>query len=175
MIDKESLSIYDKYHIFAVQLMPLNKIIMKKLQFGLFLFLILGSIHITSAQFVSDLKKVETTIKNERAKIFSQILNRTKNPQIVDIRTPREYASGHLKGAILINYYDPDFAQNIEKAGLDKYRPVFIYCRSGHRSAKAIDIFKKLGFKHIVNMVYGINEWKHLLLPLEKGMPAKNN
>jgi len=148
---------------------------MKKLQFYLFLFLMIGSVDISSAQFVSDLKKVETTIKNERAKIFYQILNRTKNPQIIDIRTPREYASGHIKGAILINYYDPNFAQNIEKAGLDKYRPIFIYCRSGHRSANAIGIFKKLGFKHIVNLAYGINEWKHLQLPLEKGMPEKNN
>ena len=148
---------------------------MKKLQFSLLLFLINGGIHTASAQFVSDLKKVDTTIKNERAKVYHQILNRTKNPQIIDIRTPREYAAGHLKGAILINYYDPNFAQNIEKAGLNKYRPIFIYCRSGHRSANAIDIFKKLGFKHIVNMVYGINEWKHLLLPIEKGMSVKNN
>ncbi len=148
---------------------------MKKIQFSLFLFLIIGSIHTASAQFVSDLKKIETTVKNERAKIFHQILNQTKNPQIIDIRTPREYAAGHLKGAILINFYDPHFVQNIEKAGLDKYRPVFIYCRSGHRSADAIATFKKLGFKHIVNMVYGINEWNRLLLPIEKGMPARNN
>ena len=148
---------------------------MRKLQFSLFLFLLVGSIHTVSAQFVSDLKRTETTIKSERAKIFYQIVSRTKNPQIIDIRTPREYAAGHLKGAILINFYDPQFAQNIEKAGLDKYRPIFIYCRSGHRSANAINIFKKLGFKHIVNMVYGINEWNRLLLPIEKGMPVKNN
>ncbi len=121
-----------------------------------------------SAQFVTDVKKATPTVKNERAKIFYQILSRTKDPQIIDIRTPREYAAGHLKGAIMVNYYDRNFADNLEKAGLDKFRPVFIYCRSGHRSSNAIAIFQKLGFRHIVNMVYGINEWQHLQLPIEK-------
>lgn len=148
---------------------------MKKLSFGFLLFLLIGNINISSAQFVSDLKKVEINIRNERAKIFHQLLNQIKNPQIIDVRTPQEYASGHLKGAILINYYNPHFAQNIEKAGLNKYRPVFIYCHSGYRSANAIDTFKKLGFKRIINMVYGINEWNRLLLPLEKKSTTKSS
>ena len=121
-----------------------------------------------SAQFVKDIPKIQTSLKNERAKIFLQLVARTKKPQIIDIRTPQEYAQGHLKGAILINYYDRNFTKNIEKAGLNKLKPIYIYCQSGHRSANAIGIFKKLGFKHIVNLIYGINEWKHLLLPLEK-------
>jgi len=130
--------------------------------------LLLGYTSPVTAQFVKDVPKVQNTLKNERAKIFYQIISRVKDPQIIDIRTPQEYAQGHIKGAVLINYYDRNFAQNIEKAGLDKLKPVFIYCRSGHRSANAIEIFKKLGFKHIVNLVYGLNEWKHLQLPLEK-------
>ncbi len=147
---------------------------MKKLQLNLIILFLLGTYQIGTAQFVKDLQKVEPTIRNVKAKIFAQLLRNTKNPQIIDIRTPGEYASGHLKNAILINYYDRNFAKNIESAGLDKSRPVFIYCRSGHRSSDAIPLFKKLGFKHIVNLAYGINEWKRLNLPLVKEIQKQN-
>jgi rhodanese-related sulfurtransferase len=120
------------------------------------------------AQFVKDAKKTEFTIKNERAKIFYQILQNTKNPQILDIRTPAEYKNGHIKGAILVNFYDRNFATNLKKAGLNPLQPVFLYCRSGNRSSHAIPILKQLGFRHIVHLVYGLNEWKALQLPLEK-------
>jgi len=148
---------------------------MKSSRVCISLFFLLISFSHISAQLVSDVKKTEITVKDERAKIYFQSLNHTQHPQIIDIRTPREFALGHLKGAILINYYDPDFVRNIKNAGFDKFRPIFIYCRSGHRSARAIPIFKKLGFRHIVNMVYGINEWHHLQLPIEKGLTKKIN
>ncbi len=148
---------------------------MKKLQLNLLVLFLLGAVQLGTAQFVSDLHKVKPTLRNARAKIFAQLISRDKNPQIIDIRTPGEYASGHIKGAKLINYYDPNFAKNIEKAGFDKYRPIYIYCRSGHRSGNSIPVFKKLGFKHIINLGYGINEWKRLEMPLEKGMPALKN
>ncbi len=148
---------------------------MKKLQLNLLILFLLGAVQFSTGQFVSDLHKVKPTFSNPGAKIFAQMIGRDKNPQIIDIRTPREYASGHIKGAVLINYYDPNFAKNLDKAGFDKLRPVYIYCRSGNRSSNSIPIFKKLGFKHVVNLVYGINEWKKLQLPLETGMPAMNN
>ncbi len=148
---------------------------MKKLQFYFLTLFLFGTFQFSTAQFVKDLQKVEPVIRNTRAKIFSKLIHQTKNPQIIDIRTPGEYASGHLKNAILINYYDRNFAKNIEKAGLDKSRPVFIYCRSGHRSGNAIPVFKKLGFKHIINLAYGINEWKRLNLPLVKEVQEQKN
>ena len=146
-----------------------KRFIMKKLQ-QIFLFaMIFGAFQMGNAQFVKDLVHAKPTIKNTRAKIFYQMLNNEKNPQIIDIRTPQEYQSGHIKDAILINFYDPNFAQNVEKAGLDKNKPIYIYCRSGNRTSHSIKIFQQLGFKHIVNLGYGLNEWKHLQLPLVKG------
>jgi len=141
---------------------------MKKLQQIFVIAFILGAFQMTNAQFVKDLAHAKPTLKNTRAKIFYQMLRHEKNPQIIDIRTPQEYKSGHIEGAVLINFYDPDFAQNVEKAGLDKYKPIYIYCRSGNRTGQSIKIFQKLGFKHIVNLSYGLNEWKHLQLPLVK-------
>jgi len=84
---------------------------MKNIKITLAFILFIGMFNHTSAQLVKDLHKVETTLKNERAKIYYQLLNRTKNPQIIDIRTPQEYAAGHINGAVLINYYDPNFAK----------------------------------------------------------------
>jgi len=141
---------------------------MKKLQ-QIFVFaLILGAFQMTNAQFVKDLVHAKPTVKNTRAKIFYQMLIREKNPQIIDIRTPQEYQAGHIKNAVLINFYDPDFAQNVEKAGLDKNKPIYIYCRSGSRTGHSIKIFQQLGFKHVVNLGYGLNEWRRLMLPLVK-------
>ncbi len=148
---------------------------MKKIQFNFLILFLFGIIRLSSGQFVSDVHKLEPNLRNARAKIFAQLINRKKHPQIIDIRTPEEYASGHIKNAVLINYYDRNFADNIEKAGFDKLGVIFIYCRSGQRSANSIPIFKKLGFKHIINLNYGINEWNRLGLPLETGMPAMNN
>ncbi len=120
----------------------------------------------TYAQVKLD-KAIESKVINIRAQNFYATLQQTKNPQLLDIRTKREYQRGHLKNAILVDYYNPNFANNIKKLHLDTNKPVFIYCRSGHRSGHAIKIFKKLGFKVIYNLVFGINEWYTQKLPIE--------
>lgn len=64
--------------------------------------------------------------------------------QIIDVRTPEEWASGHLDGAIRIGIADADFPTQLE--GLDKSADYFIYCRSGNRAGQAIDFMKSAGF-----------------------------
>lgn len=133
-----------------------------------FLILVfLGGIKPMYAQTVYNAKKNTTAVRNVRANDFYQAIKRTENPQIIDIRTPQEYRQGHIKGAILTNFYDRLFAQNIANANLNTSKPIFVYCRSGNRSSHAIPIFQKLGFKHIIHLVYGINDWKASQLPLE--------
>lgn len=58
-----------------------------------------------------------------------------ENAILIDIRTPEEFAGGHLSGAINIDYYDPLFTQNIRQVAGSK--TVFIYCRSGNRTSDA--------------------------------------
>lgn len=62
--------------------------------------------------------------------------------QLVDVRTPNEFASGHLDGAINIPVADIAARQ----AQLDKGAPVVVYCRSGARSARAASVLKGDGF-----------------------------
>lgn len=76
---------------------------------------------------------------------------------IIDVRTPEEFAEGHIKGAQLINFYDQDFEQKV--AALPKDKPVYVYCRSGNRSSQSIPSFQKAGFKQIYELAGGMNAW----------------
>jgi len=69
---------------------------------------------------------------------------------LVDVRTPAEFDGGHLQYAMNINFNSPDFKAQIAK--LDKHKPVYLYCRSGNRSAKAADTLKTLGFHAYYNI-----------------------
>lgn len=89
----------------------------------------------------------------------------TSEHQVIDVRTPKEYDSGHIKDAININFYDDDFIDQIAK--LDKSKPIVVYCAVGGRSGKAYDKVKKLGFPSFYDIDGGMKAWKALDLPLE--------
>lgn len=69
------------------------------------------------------------------------------NAVIIDVRTPEEFAEQHLQGALNINLRDADFVQQIQ--ALDRSTPYAVYCRSGNRSAQAVQIMKDLGFTSV--------------------------
>ena len=83
---------------------------------------------------------------------------------ILDIRTPGEYQSGHLKDAIMIDYYSKSFVDDIRR--LDKEKSYLVYCRSGNRSARSMDLLQKLQFQKIYHLATGINGWNSAGLPL---------
>ena len=70
--------------------------------------------------------------------------------KLIDVRTPEEFAAGYVKGAINIDVQSPDFEAQI--ATLDKEATYNIYCRSGNRSAAAIEIMRNAGFKNLVDL-----------------------
>lgn len=83
---------------------------------------------------------------------------------ILDVRSPAEFAAGHIAGAININYYDTDFSEQL--AALDRHGFYFIYCGSGFRSRKAVDIMIGLGFQNMYNLSNGIQAWTSEGFPL---------
>lgn len=89
---------------------------------------------------------------------------KTDSVQLLDVRTPQEYADGHIEGALNINVQNDDFQQLAEKE-LSKDSTVLVYCRSGRRSLDAAEILTKLGYK-VVNLKGGIIEWKENGLPV---------
>ena len=68
---------------------------------------------------------------------------------VIDVRTPAEYAAGHIAGAQNIDVEAADFGAKI--ASLDKKAAYFVYCRSGRRSAIAADQMAAAGFTDIVD------------------------
>ncbi|MFA5556564.1 MAG: rhodanese-like domain-containing protein [Flavobacteriaceae bacterium] len=80
---------------------------------------------------------------------------------VIDVRTPQEYQDGHIKNAQNINVQSADFKAKMEN--FDKDKPIYIYCRSGARSAKAGKILEDMGFKEIYDLKGGILSWKGAL------------
>ena len=74
----------------------------------------------------------------------SEKLDASSYAQIIDVRTLDEWNSGHLEGAIRVGIADVDFANQLSM--LDPARDYYVYCRSGNRAGKAIDLMRDAGF-----------------------------
>ena len=85
-----------------------------------------------------------------------QVLMQQKS-QVIDVRTPEEYALGYIEGAILIDYKASDFQASI--SALNRNITYLIYCRSGNRSGKASKVMDSLGFKNIYDLKGGYMNW----------------
>ena len=77
---------------------------------------------------------------------------------ILDVRTPEEFAEGHIEGAILIPDYE--IGEKAENVLTDKDQLILVYCRSGRRSKNAANELAKLGYTNIKEFG-GINDWKY--------------
>lgn len=108
---------------------------------------------LSSFAFAQETKEVEVIAPKEYQQQIAK-----KNVQLIDVRTPEEYRRGHIKGAKNINFLDEGFLSEFE--ALDKEKSVFIYCRSGNRSAKASKKLTEAGFKHIIDLEGGYKAWK---------------
>ena len=77
---------------------------------------------------------------------------------ILDVRTPEEFAAGHIAGAILIPDYE--IREKAESILTDKDQLILVYCRSGRRSKNAANELATLGYTNIKEFG-GINDWKY--------------
>lgn len=83
---------------------------------------------------------------------------------ILDVRPKKMYPEGHIKNAISLDYGDDNFKSELEK--LDKEKPVYVYCNAGHRSIKTANMLGEMGFKKVVELKEGLNDWKAKKLPI---------
>jgi thioredoxin len=88
---------------------------------------------------------------------FSKKIKETPNPQILDVRTPEEFASEHIDNAENVNWLSDDFVANTAK--YEKTKPIYVYCKSGGRSQKAVAKLTELGFTSIYELEGGILKW----------------
>jgi rhodanese-related sulfurtransferase len=82
----------------------------------------------------------------------------------LDVRTPIEFAEGHIQGARLIDFQSGNFENEI--SALDKNATYAVYCRSGNRSGQAVKVMQDAGFTSVFNMNGGVIDWANAGLPL---------
>ena len=82
------------------------------------------------------------------------------NVQLIDIRTPNEFSSGHIENAVNVDFFNQhNFKATFTK--LDKKKPLYIYCRSGNRSSRAAKQLAGLGFEKIYDLKGGYMKWRN--------------
>lgn len=136
----------------------LKKITMKKLTILLGLSMLL---FFASCKDKSDTKEIQVLPPQEFHDATAG-----NDVQLLDVRTAKEFEEGHLEHAKNIDVLEDDFSEKTKT--LDKDQPVYLYCRSGNRSAKASSILKDMGFKEIYDMEGGYLKWE------SEDMQAKN-
>ncbi len=85
---------------------------------------------------------------------------------VIDIRTPEEFAEGHLAGAINIDFMEDDFEAKLSR--LDAGQPYLMHCASGNRSGRALPVFEKLRFERLYHLTTGYKGWVADGQPVEK-------
>ncbi|MBK9639146.1 MAG: thioredoxin [Bacteroidetes bacterium] len=112
---------------------------------------------------------------NEKVSIeqFEKLLIEKSNAIILDVRTPEEFAAGHVKSAVNLNIHDATFKNELAK--LDKSKPVLVYCKSGSRSAAAASQMEAMGFNEVYNFGGGMLAWSNAEKPIvrENATPQK--
>jgi len=77
---------------------------------------------------------------------------RSPDAPVLDVRTPGEFSQGHLVGAVNLDIMDAGFLEEVERLGLDREAPVYLYCRSGNRSGKAARLLRENGYTRAYNV-----------------------
>lgn len=87
--------------------------------------------------------------------------------QLVDVRTPEEYAKGHIKNSMLADWKNrKEFKSGT--ATLDKSKPVYLYCLAGIRSHAAAGFLRSKGYTQVYELAGGINKWNEAKKPLQE-------
>ena len=118
---------------------------------------------VTACSSGSDTATIELVSPDEAAQVID---DDPAGLVVLDIRTPEEFNEARLANAINVDYYDADFADQLD--GLDKDDPYVMYCRSGNRSSDAVKTMKDLGFVEVYEIDGGIVNWYDSGFPVEQ-------
>ena len=129
--------------------------------------LVLAALLCLATTFAADPKSPAAQgVKNVGVEEFDKLRADKKNV-VLDVRTAREFASGHIAGAVNIDWNGPDFEKQV--AGLDKSKTYLVHCAAGGRSAKACALMNdKLKFQNCYNLEGGMKAWEKAGKPVEK-------
>lgn len=97
--------------------------------------------------------------------IATQMINK-EDAVVVDIRTKKEWDTGHITGAKHIPL--ADLARRIEELNKYKTKPIIVVCNIGQTAGSASKQLKEAGFENVSRLQGGITEWKGQNLPIIK-------
>lgn len=99
---------------------------------------------------------------------LSRRLAEGKAAELLDVRTPGEYAASHVPGARLLPLDELDAATFLKQRGASD-KPIFVLCQSGERARRAIDKLQRAGFLGCVLVEGGTQAWVDAGLPVNRG------
>ena len=128
---------------------------------GLFLVLVLG----TGSQISAKAESLEpvaapigkSSFQNVDPAQFEMLRKKT-NTVVLDVRTQKEFDTGHIPGATLLDVNSQGFAS--EAAKLDKSKTYLVHCAAGVRSVKACKFLEPMQFKSLYNLEGGFKAWE---------------
>lgn len=98
--------------------------------------------------------------------LFNAMMAEEKDAIVLDVRTTEELRKGFIAGSVNIDYKSDDFRKKIST--LDKSKTYLVYCASGIRSSKAVDVMEELGFKTLYELEGGFIAWGENGLPIKR-------
>ena len=107
--------------------------------------------------------ELESTPQISVAELYAQLTDDGKKMQIVDVRAPGEYASGHLPAAKNM----PLAELEKQLGGIDPAQATAVVCAGGYRSAAAASILQRHGFTNLYNIIGGTSAWVSAGYPTE--------
>ena len=128
-------------------------------------FLIEGTCFGADVQLTASSQKAGAGAKTVTVEEFDRLRNDHKAVTL-DVRTPAEYAQGHIPGAINIDCASRDFSEKI--AALDRNHQYLVHCAAGTRSPRACERMAKLNFTNLYALNGGFKAWEQAGKPIEK-------
>ncbi|MEM6916365.1 MAG: rhodanese-like domain-containing protein [Verrucomicrobiota bacterium] len=110
--------------------------------------------------------EAKSILRDVGAEEAAEMISSREDLVILDIRTPQEFAEGHIAGAVNIDYRGDDFAEKV--GALDPDKAYLFHCRSGGRSGDSIPLLKELGFSELYHLNSGILGWGEAGQSLQK-------
>lgn len=98
--------------------------------------------------------------------VLARSAKHDKSMVILDVRTPEEFAQGHVPGAINISH--DQLASRLTELDGDKDKDVVLYCRSGRRAGIAAETLSANGFKKLMHLEGDMIKWDEAKRPVEK-------
>ncbi len=105
-------------------------------------------------------------VRNVDAKKARKLLEKEKEVVVLDVRTPDEFAGGHLAGARNVDFQGKEFEATLAK--LDRQKTYLVHCAAGGRSTRSLAVFRKLGFRSVVHLDGGFGAWTEAGFPVAK-------